>query len=701
MPIARVQVGGKVARFEVPDGTTPEQAQRLAEQHFKDANDSEEEKRIKAGVDLNTRGGNKIATFADKAVHNFTLGADDAVIPALASVPLGLAESVMRGERPDKAIARNYNIEREVRKRTRDRQSDQNPISSGVGSVAGMLASPVGAETGAAKAFSTLAPEAATKLAGSRAGKIASALGNSSIGLGARAGGNNAAIMAATDGDFQGVGDAYLGGAAMGGALGGAIGAGSGLVRAVRDRAPENAGRVAYGKIADMLGRTRRENYAEGGYKPGAQPFTPQALERDMRVQRARGHDPMVADASPEMQTQLAALARKPGLSAANEAKSMAVARTDGASGRFGSEVERAFGANTNGFSAKNDIIAARKAQGAADYAEGGAMDKPLNWTPEMDKFFDTAPPQTDTALKNAYNEMLLRRETPTVSSDGKFTAVPNMRTLDYVKRGFDKEIGAALKAGDNATAQGLSKELGNIKAMVSDANPEYKEILARQRDAFQRQQAVETGQEVLKRLKSDPRELLADMQKLGGNGGPSMFDDLQTGMADALLQMRANGNPVGFMRRVMRTPEQRAVMQHIFGDNKNLAKFERYIRREAKAAQTDNKLLGGSQTMELQQAAAGTEGGAAETVASKVSTGAGFGGWLGAASGALRSYDHLKRGMGADAQNELARILSGDGTGLAKGVEAAKNYATRRDASGKRRSVLAGKIGALLAQGN
>lgn len=617
--------------------------------------------------------------------HSYTFGFDDNLASGIQALGAGAKHLVTNGFKGTlDAAGEEYNRSQEADRRFREAQEADSPNASTAGAIAGGMANPIGAETGVGRLATKLAPSFMSKVAKATPG-IVSRAANSGIGLGVRAGAIQGGLQAVGDtNDGEYLGNAIEGagqGAMIGGLTGGLISGAGKVASIVKDRAPESTKRVAYERIAAMLNRGRDDT---------GNVLTPQSATSGIRAADRAGNDMVVADLTPESRSANAYLARRPQSEAANEAALRAENREGQAGDRFASQIDTLMtkGKPADAFSARNNVNTARKAQGKIDYAAGGSMDTPLKVTVNVDKLFRETPPELDVALKSAYRQMLNRGELPTeVATTGSFTDVPNLRTLDYVKRHYDGLIGEAMTAGNRTKAQEMSWQLGQVKKAISDSNPEYADILATQRDAFQRITALEAGDTFIKDM-SKPQAL---MEKIKGTA-PEHLDELKYGIADALANMRDKGktNPVALLRKFMKSPRQRAVLLEVFGDNKTLNKFDGFLRNELKSGETDRMAQAGKNSITGVLKAQGDQmdENALVDIGTKTGTGAAFGGVLGAVTGAYRGYKAVKGLLSQGAQDELTRILGGKGVGLAEGVESANKYRVAREVAARRRAI-------------
>lgn len=693
MPLMRMPNGEYV---DIADGTPPEVLNRIRRQFTAKRTNTQPEApppvrtaRQQAKDSLRPE---RKRTFGEQVGGALTFGLTDKLD---AAVRAGFAMLKNGGTFSDQ-----YQLGKNQVQSEKQAYEEANPVTSTVGTGAGLLLNPVGAETGVGALATKIAPSFMAKTAATRGGMLASKLGNSSAGLGLRAGINQGVLTGVAnsiddpENMIANIKNEAITQGAFGGAGGAIFGAAGKVAHVLKDRGAGSASRVAFSKVDDALKRSHDAN---------GNPYTPDTLRNEIRATDKAGGDAMVMDASPELRNMGGYLASRPGLRAANTLEERVTNRTEAMPDRFDVAVNRTMGGRANNPDAHQSvkgITAARKAQGQIDYAVGGNMDKPIHHSPELDDWLLNAPPKTDEIIRSAYLRRLNQRENPIQpSQNGTFDGIPNMRTFDYIKQEFDDRIGAAMKAGHTADARDMSIELKSLKDIMAKANPEYSAILARQRDAFEKVQSTELGMNFIKRMRTDSRQLLDDMRKENVNQ-----EQMRLGVADALLHMRqTTDNPVALMRRMMRHKDQRAVLQYVFGSNKTLNEFERFMRREMRSAKTDRIVnpTTGSKTNVLSQQGESDEMGGSALLGKSMLQGFAFGGPAGMASRGLRAIDTLSSGLGPAAQEELAKILMGKGENLKAGTEAASKYMKARELRTKRRAVMGGKLSAGIVSGN
>lgn len=586
-------------------------------------------------------------------------------------------------------IGRTYTHERDVQRELQRRYEEENPVTAGVSEITGAVLNPIGTGAKGLQAVGRGAEAIGLSGVGRAFGGAGERLAASgaipqAVAAGALQGSLNAAGNADSLYDVPG---AMLQGAGLGAVTGGALGTATHLgargIQILRDASPANAERSAYQRISQLLD--------SGGTDA-------RKVAREIAVTDARGGDAMVQDMLPSLRAQAGAISRKPNVSGSNELIERGEQRIQDRRGRFGQRVreDAAIPSAGDDALARGDALAAaRKADGQAGYAEGGVMDTPIRATPELQNYLRNAPEEVQGAMRGAYREMLLRDQNPAefVGPDGVFTHIPNLRTFDYVKRSFDQQIGQALRSGDKATAQGLSYQLDKLKGALADANPAdeaYKALLKSQRDAFQQQNALEIGQQVLGRMGREPRLVLRDLKALPEHA----VDDARIGIIDALINADNKADPVAYFRGLTRNENQRKIMEFAFGGKGNLGRFERWVNREVRGTRADVLTAPGRQSETARFAMADGESENVGNVLSNAMRGYAFGGTIGAASGVTRTLQNIATGTSRFTQEEIAKILLSKGENLVKGTEAAAAYSKARQAGNRRRAQIMGKAG-------
>lgn len=723
MPLRRMPNGAYV---NVPDDVTPEGFAKISARYAAKkgaapaaargdgltTRQREDEQHV-SDIMARRPSGGALDTFTDNAAHAVTFGADDVVGPAM----LAGTEGVIRAARKRDIgeIGRTYSNARRAGKLQREERNAKHGVASGAGTVLGIFGNPLGAETGVARgiaaggrALAKAAPATAPTIArvgnavqaakASSVGQAASRLGGSTIGVGARAGANQGAITALMDGKS---GEDILNEAGTGALYGGAASAllrgGQAVARTVRNQSPTQANRVAMERIAAMLDRSEDPLTKK--------PFDAASVQREIRATDKGGGDAILADLTPEGQGWASYLAKQPGNKAASGLINQAEERASGAADRFNERVRKQLGitpSTPDAYDTKQGITASRKIAGAKDYSDD-VMDRQLAWSEDLEKLFKGGNPAISDALPHA--EKMVRIDGGDVQQlafskmndpkNASMTKVPSMRTMQYVTQGLDTVVSRAMREGDTNLARAYSKVNRELKDAVAKVNPEFAAANATQRDFWEQENSVKLGQEVLKKLRSNEtaREVL-DMVK----AGKIKPDDLKIGFADALmdLQTKPGGDkPVALMRRFMRSDTQRKVLAHMFGGNKNLNEFERFMRRELRGAHTDSMVSSGRQ-MQANLLKEPSVGGDVETMADMGKAGlqgAAFGGPMGAVSRMISSASKWGQFLSPSSKVELTRILSSKGEGLEEALKKLQREALRAKVRNRKAASTAGKL--------
>lgn len=256
---------------------------------------------------------------------------------------------------------------------------------------------------------------------------------------------------------------------------------------------------------------------------------------------------------------------------------------------------------------------------------------------------------------------------------------LPDVRTLDYMKRGLDDIIrtgydGKSALGGAEAAAV---KELKNaFVERVDEIVPDYKAARAQYKGDLE---TVEALQEGLKNFKNIPPEKLA--QKLG-DMSESEIEAYSIGASRNLLDMITKPDTdQNFARKLIGSTDMKNRLQILFPamGNEGYELYKNALLRESQLFQRTSKILGGSKTASMQ---AGKEG-VQETDSSNFMKGVSAGVQTLVSSGTLleRVANAIARGgMSKEVQASLAKkLISNDPKEVAATVEALKNYASKK----------------------
>lgn len=242
-------------------------------------------------------------------------------------------------------------------------------------------------------------------------------------------------------------------------------------------------------------------------------------------------------------------------------------------------------------------------------YAAGPVDDPRINEvlkTPAFAGFFQKAKQIADMEATAAK----LRGEDPskyqlpelhklTLDADGKvvdmdLVRIPDVRTLDYIKRGIDATIDSGFRGQGMSTAEAQAlKQLRNQLVAAIDENvPAYQAARAAYAGDMEVLDAMHIGMNEFGKM--DHEQVVAMVSKMN----PSELDALRTGVARGLYGtiMAPSGN-FNAAQRIIGSPEMQAKLQPLFENPGQFRLFKAAMEREAQLFHQANKILGGSQT--------------------------------------------------------------------------------------------------------
>ena len=399
-----------------------------------------------------------------------------------------------------------FNVSLELEQARRDLGREQMGLMGTVAEVAGGL-SAFGPGGGPATAAAGLAPAAAPAVA-------PSLLRTTAQGAATGASAGAIAGFGSTDGDF---GDRATGagwGAAGGGILGAALPAAGALV----GRGIETAANS----------RVRAELARRMGIDPAAANFIRErtaasgALGAEGRsAMRAAGPEGMLADASPEMAGVLDYAIQKSG--AAGRQVRTAIEQRVGRDGRaINDALDTAFGTpagvETTRAGIRNATAAGRGNSYDAAYA------RPIDYSSQGGQLIEELLQRVPGAAINRANVLMRARgETSSqimarIADDGSvtFETMPDVRQLDYITRALNEEaadgIGAGAMGGQTALGSTLENLSGDIRNVLGNLVPEYRQALNVGAEAIRQTQAVRNGADLFRATREEVAAATANL---------------------------------------------------------------------------------------------------------------------------------------------------------------------------------------------
>lgn len=431
------------------------------------------------------------------------------------------------------------------------------------------------------------------------------------------------AAMGAVQGTIAGAGSAdtdRVSGGLAGGAIGGALGLGVPLalrgsgaaVKWLTERLNPTEARVS-ARAAGKLNEALRENQ-----------LTPQGIEQKMAQDRAMGVPSVLANTSPATADLAEAVAQRTG-SGARAVEDKLIAQKLGSRERTHQQVVK--GLNPGHYYADEQALSEQLRNNAKTmydnaYAVGSVDDPRINEVlknPQFKGFFDKARAIADTEAQAAK----LRGEDPsqymlqdlyTLELDPvtqvmtpRVTRLPDVRTLDYIKRGIDATVDSGFRGQGMSTAEAQAlRQLRNQFVNAIDENvPEYAAARKLYAGDMEVLDAMRAGMKDFNKM--DHEQVI----KLVSTMSKAEKDAFRTGVSRELYsKVMDSSNNFNAAQRVIGSPEMQAKLQPLFDSPQKFDLFKAALEREAQLFSQASKILGGSQTGKRMQMREGLDAG-------------------------------------------------------------------------------------------
>jgi hypothetical protein len=512
--------------------------------------------------------------------------------------------------------------------------------------------------------------------------------------------------LGAVQGAIAGAGNAKEGERSMGAQYGAASGATLGAAIPALTR----SGGAAINWLRERLAPT--ESYIENralGKVAGAikeDELTPSNINRTVMYDQARGIPSTIANASPSLVDLTDTVAQRSGPSGRlvdrvlGEQKAGARervyqrARNEISSGNYYEDVERL----------SDDLRAKAQPLYDAAYAHGEVDDPFINEllvSPRFQSFFregqqiaedkqlvaraNGADP-TQYELRNIYS-------TDPVTGEAVVTTLPDVRTLDYIKKGIDAQITSLFKAGKSTEANNLKDMREVLLNRLDDAVPVYK--TARREYAGDKEviNAMEAGYKDFSRL--DHEEVENMVNKMSNAEKEAFKTGVVRNIHSVIMDPSNNMNAAA---KIIQSPETQKSLSVLFDSPAHFDLFKSAMTREAQLYDQANRIMGGSQTGRRTQARERFEQGPDVSGVIADAARSGFGeSLMNLGLGAIRSAQ-----MPDKVAHKVSELLmSKDPHDVAAAVKALENYNARAKVGAKalNRAELASVGGAGAAQ--
>lgn len=432
------------------------------------------------------------------------------------------------------------------------------------------------------------------------------------------------AVTGATTGAITGAGSAQPGSRMRGATTGAIIGGTTGAAIPVVIRGT----RAGSQWLRSRLAPTERAVTSQAATKINRalqqQGMTPAQAARQVAEDRARGIPSTLANTGRRTTALAEVVAQRPG-TAPEIVENALEAQRLGARERVYGQARQAISPG-NFYGEETQLVdqLRRQADNLYDKAyELGAVNdgriQDVLQHPRFQAFYNKAREIADTEAMAAR----LRGEDPskfklaeiyTVDPNGvaKLTQVPDVRTLDYIKRGIDATIDEGFRGKGMSTAEANAlKDLRKVFVNTIDeatggVDSPY----------FQARQAYAGDMEVLDALRLGKDKFNAldheEVAKLVGDMTPAEKEAFRTGAVRNIYARIMNPTQnINAAQRVIGAPEMQAKLQPLFDSPEKFDLFKAALERESQLYQQSNRILGNSATFRRQAANAEFEGGA------------------------------------------------------------------------------------------
>lgn len=430
--------------------------------------------------------------------------------------------------------------------------------------------------------------------------------------------------------------------------------------------------------------------------------MTPQQIEQKVVQDRARNIPSTVANADPALVDLAETVAQRSGPSGRLVEKKLGE-QTAGARERTYAQTRKGIKSG-NFYADEQKMVADLRKQANTLYDDAyafGDVDDPriidALKNPRFQDFFSKARSIADTEAQAAK----LRGEDPSkfalpeiYKPSGKFdangneilelTKLPDVRTLDYIKRGIDATIEAGYKSAQgmssaeaNALKQLRNVYVGAIDEATGGANSPYLKARQAYSGDMEVLDAMRAGMNDFNKL--DHEQVIDMISKMG----VAEKDAFRTGVVrDLYSKIMDPSSNINAAQRVIGSPEMQAKLQPLFDSPAKFEMFKSALEREAQLFQQSNRILGGAATGRRTQARERFEEGSGVGVAVADAVSGGFWGSL--------SNMAARVARSANMTDEVAEkvgklLMSSDPHEVAAAVKLIEQYNVKAAAGAKR----------------
>lgn len=418
------------------------------------------------------------------------------------------------------------------------------------------------------------------------------------------------ATSAGAQGFVTGAGSATEGNRLSSGIVGGAVGTGLGATAPIAVRGAKGAAAWLGERLAPSEKLIEKHAAKKINRALKEAKLTPKDIPEKIKADRELGVPATVANIDPALVDLAETVAQRSGPSA-RTVESKLWKQTAGTRERVYSQARK--GLHPGDFYEDeqrmvNDLRNQARTMYDEAYNFGTVNDPRINEvlkTPQFKSFYDTA----KGIARNEELAAKLRGEDPSkyklkqimeIGKDGsiKLTDAPDVRTLDYIKRGIDATIDSGFRGQGMSTAEANSlKELRNVftnaldEATTINGESAYRNARKAYAGDMEVLDALRSGMNDFNKM--DHEEII----KLVSEMGDAEKQAFKTGVVRDIYSkiMNPSGN-INAAQRLL-GPETQAKLQPLFDSPAHFNLFKAAVEREAQLYQQANKVLGGAAT--------------------------------------------------------------------------------------------------------
>jgi hypothetical protein len=418
---------------------------------------------------------------------------------------------------------------------------------------------------------------------------------------------------------------------------------------------------------------------------------TPREVQVKMAQDRAMGVPSVMANANPALRDLAEAVAQRAG-AGSNAIENALTTQRLGARDRVKAQTTAAL-KPADYYGLEDNLTAQLRNNAKSLYEKAyayGDVDDPriveVLKNPQFKAFFDKARGIADTEAQTAKlkGEDPLKFALPEIyKPSGRFDAsgaeildlvkLPDVRTLDYIKRGIDATIDSGFRGKGMSTAEASAlRDLRKQFVNAIDENvPDYKFARKTYAGDLETLDALRMGREEFKDLDPEQVKKMVDAMSSGEK------DAFRTGVARYFYGIIGKqSNEPNMAQRIIGPEDMQKKLAMLFDNPAEFDLYKTALMRESQLYKESNKILGGAQTakrLDLKESL-DDDTGMIESAA-KAATGNFSGALSGMVMGAIRSTQMSK----ARAEKLSEMLMAKEPNEVAAAVQMIENYATKQ----------------------